>query len=143
MDTNLILYPLLPLVLLTFVVGGTMYRRRVAEMRAKLIRPREVALSRDMAARLDDQRASDNFRNLFEVPVLFYAAILLIYAAGLTDLVYVVLAWAFVASRVVHSAIHCTYNKVMHRLPAFATGLALVAVIWARIAWDLLVDGLG
>ena len=96
-----------------------------------------------MAARLENVSAADNFRNLFETPVLFVAASLTIYAASLTALPYVVLAWLYVATRVAHSAIHCTYNKVMHRLGAFAASLAVLWAMWALIAWDLLVQGRG
>jgi len=69
-----ILYPMLAMVLLTAIVSIVMYRRRVAEMRARRIPPQEVASAAAMAARLDDTGAADNFRNLFETPVLFYAS---------------------------------------------------------------------
>lgn len=34
-----------------------------------------------------------------------------------------VFAWLFLFLRVVHSAIQCTYNKVVHRFPVFLAGL--------------------
>ena len=138
MPTKAILYPMLALVALTAIVAVTMYRRRIGEMRVRRIHPEKLALSAGIAASLADTRAADNFRNLFEVPVLFYAAVLTIYAAQLTNPVHVGLAWAFVATRVAHSAIHCTYNRVMHRFFAFASGLLVLSAIFALIAFDLL-----
>ena len=138
-----ILHPLLALVLLTVIVGGVMFRRRVREMRARKIHPQAVATAALMATQLDDTGPADNFRNLFETPVLFYAAVLTVYAAALTSLPLVVLAWLYVALRVVHSAIHCTYNKVMHRFRAYAASLFVLWAIWGVIAWDLLVTGRG
>jgi hypothetical protein len=141
--TKSILYPVLALVALTLVVGLVMLRRRVGEMVRRRIPPQAVATSSRMAAALEDTGAADNFRNLFEVPVLFYAAAVVVYGAELTSALHVALAWAFVASRLAHSLIHCGYNKVTHRLAAFATGYALVAALWAAIAWDLLAAGRG
>jgi len=137
-----ILLPLVALVLLTAIVAVWMFRRRVAEMRARGIRPQAVATTAQMAA-LEDTGAADNFRNLFETPLLFVAAVLTIYAAALTALPYVVLAWLYVALRVVHSAIQCTYNKVMHRMRAFIASVFVLWAIWALIAWDLVVLGRG
>ena len=138
-----ILFPMLALVLLTMAVGIVMYRRRVAEMRAKRIPPQAVATATQMAARLSDTCAADNFRNLFETPVLFYAAVLTIYAAELTSPLYVTLAWVYVVLRLVHSAIHCTYNKVMHRLSVFMATLLALLLIWGLIAWDVAIVGRG
>ena len=138
-----ILFPLLAYVLLTVIVAIVMYRRRVAELLARRVHPQAVATSAQMAARLEDTGAADNFRNLFETPVLFVAAMLTVYAASLTSVPYVILAWIFVAMRVVHSAIQCTYNKVMHRMRAFIASLFVLWTIWGVLAFDLLVLGKG
>ena len=138
-----ILIPLLAYVLLTAIVAIVMYRRRVAEMAARRVHPQQVATAAQMAARLEDTGAADNFRNLFETPILFAAAVLTVYAAPLTSLPYVVLAWLYVAARVVHSVIHCTYNKVMHRLYAFLASLIVLWAMWGLLAWDLVVAGRG
>lgn len=132
-----IFLPALAMVVLTIVVWFRMYFMRVAQMKRERIHPQAVATSADMAARLTDSRAADNFRNLFELPVLFYLALVVAALAGLVTPLVLGLAWLFVALRVVHSAIHCTYNKVMHRFRAYlAGGLAL----WAL--WGVLAVGL-
>ena len=137
-----ILLPLIALVLLTAIVAVWMFRRRAAEIRARGIRVQAVATTAQMAT-LEDTGAADNFRNLFETPLLFVAAALTVYAAALTSLPYVVLAWLYVALRVVHSAIQCTYNEVMHRMRAFIASVFVLWAIWALIAWDLVVLGRG
>lgn len=141
--TRWLLYPMLAMVVLTFAVGVTMYRRRVAEMKRRRVRPQSVATSAQMAAALEDTGPADNFRNLFETPVLFYAGLLVAYAAKLASPALLAVAWAYVAARVVHSVIHCTSNVVMRRLAAFLTSFALLALLWAVIAWELLVAGKG
>jgi hypothetical protein len=52
--------------------------------------------------------------------------------------VYLALAWGFVATRVVHSAVHVSYNRVMHRFIVYIAGGALLFAGWARFAWSLL-----
>lgn len=143
MSATSILVPMLAMVVLTAIVALTMLRRRVAEMRSRRIHPQQVATSAQMAAALEDSRAADNFRNLFETPVLFYAALLTIYAAQLTGPAYLALAWTYAATRVVHTSIHCTYNRVIHRLVAFATSLFVLWALWGLVAFDLLVRGRG
>ena len=138
-----ILFPLLAYVLLTAIVAIVMYRRRVAEMVTRRVHPQQVATAAMMSTRLEDTGAADNFRNLFETPVLFVAAILTIYAASLTSLPYVALAWLYIAARIAHSLIHCTYNKVMHRLRAFLASLIVLWTMWGLLAWDLVVAGRG
>jgi hypothetical protein len=87
-----ILHPMLAMVLLTIVVGFVMYRRRFAEMVERRIHLQAVATAAQMSAVLQRTGAADNFRHLFETPMLFYAGALTIYAAQLTSPLYVALA---------------------------------------------------
>ena len=57
---------------LTALVWVKLYADRLSEMRARRIAPQELATAREAAGRLEKPAAADNFRNLFEVPVLFY-----------------------------------------------------------------------
>lgn len=128
---------MLALVLLTVAVGARLLFTRVQEMRQKRIHPQAASTSVQMAARLENVQAADNFRNLFEVPVLFYALGAASLATQHTPSWLVMGAWAFVLLRVVHSFIHCTYNKVMHRLAAFLAGFGLLVALWASFFLSL------
>lgn len=130
--------PAVAMVALTIVVWFRMYFVRVAEMRRERIHPQSVALSAQAGQRFQDTRASDNFRNLFELPVLFYLALVVAALAGQGGPLVLGLAWLFVALRVLHSAIHCTYNKVMHRFQAYAAGGIVLWILWAVLAVGLL-----
>ena len=120
----------LALVLLTCIVGARLLYTRVTEMRAKRIHPQAAATSLQMAAKLENVQAADNFRNLFEVPVLFYALVAMALATAHVPGWLVTGAWVYVALRVAHSFIHCTYNKVWHRLAVFLASFALLAAMW-------------
>jgi len=133
-----ILQPALAMVLLTFLVWLRMYVTRVGQMKRERIHPQSVALSAQMAARVSDSRASDNFRNLFELPVLFYLAVVVAALSGPVDNVTLALAWAFVALRAAHSIIHCGYNRVMHRFTVYLAGGVALWLLWAWLAYGLL-----
>ena len=130
-----ILLPLLCMVLLTFLVWVFMYVTRLQEMNSKGIHPQKLATRAEVAAVLTQSAApADNLKNLFEMPVLFYVIILLSLVLLIQDETLVRLAWTFVAMRFLHSLIHCTYNRTMHRFGAyFASSLVLIAM-WVRVA---------
>ena len=131
---NPLLLPLLAMVGLTLLVLTRMYLMRLAEMKRSRIDPQQLAGSADKGL-LKDTRASDNFSNLFEAPVLFYVLLLATVANGIDDPALLVLAWTFVALRAVHSAVQCTYNRVMHRFSAYAVATLVLFVYTGRLAW--------
>ena len=132
-----IFLPAFAMVVLTLVVWLRMYTTRIAQMKRERIHPQAVATSAQAAARLTDSRAADNFRNLFELPVLFYLALVVAAVSGLATDATLALAWLFVLLRVVHSAIQCSYNKVMHRFQAYLAGSVVLWVLWAWLAYLL------
>lgn len=118
---------------LTFVVASRLLAARIAELKRRRIHPQKLATSRG-TAELECVAISDNFKNLFETPVLFYLVCVLLMITGLQSPLLVGLAWLYVALRVAHSFIHCTYNKVMHRFYAFAASVAVLAAMWIGFA---------
>ena len=138
METKLMLYPLLAMFLLVCLVAGTMLRRRITFYKANRVHPQKTATSAQMTAVMTDSRAPDNFRNLFELPVMFYVSTLTIVAAGLICMPHVILAWCYVIARYVHSFIHCTSNVVMIRFYAFLTSCLILLCIWLMLAYQLL-----
>jgi hypothetical protein len=138
MLNHAIFLPALAMVALTFTVLAVMFRRRVAQMKRDRVHPQTVATSQQTAVLFTDVAPADNFRNLFEMPVLFYLAVVV---AAMTDQVtmpVLVLAWGYVFARVLHSAIHCTYNKVMHRFRAYALSVFLLLALWCVLGYGLI-----
>ena len=80
----------------------------------------------------------DNYNHLFEQPTVFYAIALTIAIAGLADGVYVGLAWAFVALRVLHSANQMTVNHVMGRFTIFIVAWAVLGAMIIRSLFGLM-----
>ena len=137
MNADAIFWPAAAQVALSLAVMTRLYVARFAEMRARRINPQDVATSRAAAARLDNVAAADNFRNLFEVPVLFFAICPVLYVTGNVTTVQLALAWAFVLGRCTHSFIHITYNRVTHRFAAFILSTLCVYAMWLVFAAQL------
>lgn len=134
-----LLLPLLAQVALTFIVMTSMYRTRVAEMKARKVHPQKISTrSKSMEVLTDSAPAADNYSNLFETPVLFYTAILTTLILMVQDSTLVALAWTYVASRYVHSFIHVTYNRVMHRFAAFIFSSFVLFAFWVRLGWIII-----
>jgi len=138
MSGNEVFFPALAMVALTLIVWVRLYYVRIPEMRRLRIHPQSVATSAQKSARLVDTRAADNFSNLFEVPMLFYLALIVAYLTQQATPLVLGLAWAFVAGRVLHSLIQCSYNKVMHRFTVYSISTCVVWVLWAVLAVGLL-----
>lgn len=133
-----IFWPVVAQVALVAAVWVRMYVARLAEMRAWSINPQSLATSRMATKTLENVSAADNFRNLFEVPVLFYVVCC---ALAITDLVtplQLTLAWGYVALRAAHSLIHVTYNRVTHRFVVYALSTLDVFAMWGVFAVSLL-----
>lgn len=129
-----VLKPVFAMAVLSFIVWLRLYQTRLAEMKSKRIHPQRVASSSGMAQLVEDSRAADNFRNLFELPVLFYVAVLMAAVTGVASGLFLALAWTFVVLRIVHSVIHCTYNRVMHRFTAYLLSSLVLWAIWVFLA---------
>ncbi len=113
MDPAVIFQPFFATLLLTLVVWFYMYGRRLPFIFAsgldpKLMTPQELATRSPPGV----SNPSDNLKNLFELPTLFYAVVLYLYVTRQVDTAYVVAAWGFFAFRLLHSLVHCTFNLI-------------------------------
>ena len=135
---EVLVWPMLAQVALTAAVWVRLYVLRIAEMRRRRIDPQTLSLSGAKRDSLEDTRGSDNFGNLFEVPVLFFAACLAAGMTGVGSMLFVVLAWVFVILRALHSLIHTTCNRVMHRFTVHVASTLTVFLMWLVLAAQLL-----
>ena len=128
--------PFFATILLTFVVWVYMYVRRIRFLMSKAVDPKDMAVPGALAAISPPEvsNPSDNLKNLFEIPVLFYALALYLFVTNQVDGAYVVAGWVFVAFRVLHSAVHCTINIVMLRFYLYLFSTLAVWFIAGRAA---------
>jgi hypothetical protein len=123
--------PVLALMLLTMLVWIYMYIRRLGYISQNRIDPDRINTPEVLTAALPAavNAPSNNLKNLFELPVIFYAVCLFL-ATTEADATFVNLAWVYVVLRAIHSLIHCTINLVTYRFLAY---LLSSLVLWAMV----------
>lgn len=140
MEQTTIFGPMFAMMLLTLVVWVYMYIRRIRFITAGNFSRQE--LTPIAFAQLSPpavSNPSDNLKNLFEIPVLFYVLLLYLFAVKQVDAAYLDAAWIFVAFRVLHSAVHCTFNLIMLRFYLYL--IASVAVWFIAIRAGIIYFG--
>ena len=133
MNQENILYPMAALVILTFAVLMIVPYRRFKAGFAGKVTAHDFKYGESGNVPPAVSIPNRNYMNLLELPLLFYVACITLYVTKGVDAVSVYLAWGYFALRVGHSAIHLTYNKVMHRLTFFALSNLVLIVLWVRL----------
>ncbi len=130
-----ILYPVFLQVLLTFAVLISMGPARSQSLRQSRtpLTDRDLALGQNQWSEAATKRAN-NFRNQFELPVLFYAVVAFALLTKQVDALMVGLAWAFAIARVVHAAIHVGFNDVWWRAIVYLGGAIVLLAMWIVLA---------
>ena len=133
-----ILLPPTALAFLSGIVWVRLYVDRIGELRARRIHPQQLASAKQVQETLQNVQASDNFRNLFEVPVLFYALCGFLAITQLTTVFLLACAWGYVVLRAAHSYVHLTNNKVIRRFQLYVASTSVLYVMWVLFAVRLL-----
>ena len=131
--------PFLAVMLLTMTVWFYMYSRRIPFILKSKLRPDQLTAAE--LARISPPAVanpSDNLKNLFEIPTLFYAVVLYLYATGQVDSSYCIAAWVFAIFRILHSAVHCSVNIVILRFWLYAISTFAVWFMVLRAAYAAL-----
>ena len=142
MEQSAIFGPVLATMALTFAVWVFMYVRRISFITRRGLTPEELAVPGRLAevSPPEVSNPSDNLKNLFEVPVLFYALALYLHATEQVDTLHLAAAWTFVAFRTLHSLVHCTVNIVLLRFWLYAISTTALWLILARAAYNHIVS---
>lgn len=136
-----ILYPVFVQIFLTLFVGALTGFGRVRLVRSGQIHPSQIAL--DNRNWPDDLRKlGNNYSNQFELPLLFYVLCIIAMLVNMADMITLLLAWLFVASRLVHAYIHTTNNRVPRRGLVFFFGAFAVGLLAVYLFLCLLLAGL-
>jgi hypothetical protein len=127
--------PVLALIAWTFVMWFWMYATRIPAMQREKVDMAELSRTgKKLELPPEVSRVADNYNHLHEQPTLFYALALAAQLGGAGDHLNVGLAWAYVASRVVHSLVQATVNVIPVRFAIFAFGSILLMVLLVRTA---------
>jgi len=137
MTIQMVLLPVFVQVALTFALLFWMaYTRRSSLSRGE-IKVRDIALGQS-AWPAKATQASNCFDNQFQIPLLFFVLVILAWITKQADLIFVLMAWIFVISRLAHAYIHTTSNHVPTRFNLFALGVAVLLIMWIIFAVRIL-----
>jgi len=129
MDSSEIIFPAIAMFMLTASVIAYTGGSRLAAIRRRDVSIRYYRLYNEGEQTPRLQQIGRHLQNHFEVPPLFYIAVLFLYLTGSVTPFAIALAWLYFGSRCVHSFIHLGSNNVTHRFVAFAlSGLILVGI---------------
>ncbi len=134
-----ILYPIFPLVALTFYVTIRMAKLRVRAVLQDGLKAGYFKNNRGGEPPEYMLRNEQHYMNLFEQPLLFYIACLTAYVSSSVDLLVIGLAWLFVASRFVHTYIHLGSNKLLKRRKAFIVSMVILISLWGVLLVKLMI----
>ena len=132
-DKTSILFPMVALATLTFAVLLLIPLRRFRAGAAGQVVFDDFRYGESSRVPPEVAIPNRNMMNLLELPVLFYVACLTYFLIGHIGDLALALAWAYVGLRLVHSAIHLTYNHVRHRLSAFAASNVVLIMLWTNL----------
>jgi hypothetical protein len=80
------------------------------------------------------EAARMHYRNMFEIPVLFYVLVFFIYFSNNVTSVDVILAWLFVGGRITHSLVRTFhYDDVPFRFKCFAFSVIILTIHWILV----------
>ena len=133
-----ILIPLFAMFALTAVVVFRLGLLRLGAIRARQV---DIRYYREYRGYEEPERlrvASRHVVNLFEAPVLFYVVGILIFVTGQTSALLLMLAWAYVALRAVHSYVHLTSNVVERRFQVFLASWFVLIALWVVLGIQLI-----
>ena len=133
MNSNEIFLPVLVQILITITGFMLLGVRKTRAVKSGQVDMDKTALDNDA---WPDYvlMVSNNIRNQFQVPVLFYVLCFLLYSIDAVSTTVLFLAWAFVISRAIHAYIHMSSNYVPARFSVFTIGFLIMIAMFVLAA---------
>tara|TARA_R110002033_G_scaffold108817_1_gene155030 strand:+ start:125 stop:553 length:429 start_codon:yes stop_codon:yes gene_type:complete len=138
--THAMLLPVAVLAAWSLVMWIWMLATRVPAMGKARMHPEKAKHARSEAYNAlpsSVRQVADNYNHLMEQPTIFYALALALAVSGSVGLVDVGLAWAYVATRIIHSIWQATANKVMIRFYLFIASTLMLFPLAGRAIYIL------
>lgn len=129
MPVQFVLLPLFVEVVLTFGLLFWLAPLRRGGFKSGVVRESDIALGQK-AWPQRTQQIANSFDNQFQLPVLFYLLTVLSIITHHADVIFLVLAWIFVLSRLAHAFVHTTSNRVLLRGGIYGVGAFALAIAW-------------
>ena len=76
------------------------------------------------------EQSRQHLKNQFELPVIFYLLVALLYSLNNLQYIDIIFAWLFVFSRYIHSFIRFKNNYLPYRATVFTLGFVILLTAW-------------
>ena len=137
MEKNLILYPAISMMILTFFLYTKNYLDNRKAKKADVIK---FSYFKTYQGEVPDYMvvSRQTLKNQFELPIFFYFLISVILAFDKVSQLDLILAWIFVVSRYLHCYIRLSSNKVLNRAKVFLLGMLVLIAWWIIFLYNIL-----
>jgi len=136
-----LVYPMAAMVALTFFVLITLFRSRVAAVKAGEADAGFYKTYQEGKEPRATAALSRHVVNMFESPTLFYAACMTAMISGQTGTAMLALAWVYVVLRALHAYIHTGSNSLPPRIKAYFASWLVLLGMWATIVAGVAMKG--
>jgi hypothetical protein len=130
------LYPMILMVLLTFIVGLSAMIHRIASVKSGAVSPQYFKLMEGQDVPEIITKTTRCFNNMFEVPLLFYVGCLLSISLDVESSIGLLLAYVFVLMRYIQAYIHLTSNHLIHRMLSFWLAFISAMGLWLNLLYQ-------
>ena len=142
MTITAILLPVFVLVAVIFCLLIWTGRARIGHLRQGDVKVADVALGQsNWPTRA--QQVSNTYANQFELPMLFFLLVTFALITRKADILFVVMSWMFVVTRIFHAGIYVTSNRIQHRFTVFLIGAIILFLMWIIFALRIFAAELG
>lgn len=128
MSSHLIFWPLLMQAILPIIVLFINGKRKADDVKAEIADLEKAAMDNEAWSK-PVVLTSKSLGNQFQFPVIFYVICLVLASINAVGVLTLVLAWAFVAARYLHAAVHVTSNYVPTRMRVFILGIIILLAL--------------
>ena len=129
MDRILIIYPAFAMILLTYFSYIIMILIGKKYIDKKEIKYRQFKLYTGVFPD-EYEQSRQHLKNQFELPVIFYLLVALLYSLNNLQYIDIIFAWLFVFSRYIHSFIRFKNNYIPYRATVFTLGFVILLTAW-------------
>lgn len=134
-----ILYPAMAMLLLNLVVATALFIRRIRAVQQGL-NPAYFRFNRGARIPTSLITAEQHYQNVHEMPLVFFITVLLAYLAVDVNFLFLVLAWLYVAFRLIHSLIHLGSNHLPWRRNLFVASFIVLVLMWSGLLLQMVQD---
>jgi hypothetical protein len=135
-----IVWPMLAQIVWTFFLYAWLTVARRRAVKQGKVEYACFALGRDEPPEV--ARITRNLANQFELPVIFYALIVLLSALGRVTTIDLIAAWVFIVGRIIHTLVQTLTDNVPLRGRVFTINFLAVVVLTAHVT-QIAIEGAG